>query len=752
MKNKKTISSTRIPSRLMMALCVASCTMPAAAENTSAGWIGGEILRMRAYPRLHRAHQAIIKQDYPKAAAALREYLALRPGDLDARLLYLDVLYRLKDKEALSVQTARVLARYPSNSKAIVYRQRLASESATATVEAAPEPPVTVAEIDVKASKAMVRKPAPRHRFEVRQANPAVARSVNKLAQVPAGVADEPGEARQPDADRDALSLAYAALDEVRMNEAVVLFRQALQREPRASTHIALARTYVMLGEHENAIDHYAQVAGDDSLRATADHEQGNVLALQGKLALAYGYWRQAERSDRSAGLQMKLAYVEARDGQIEHARARLEAIDIDAQPVDVQTDIHYRLAELYERTGDVAQASRHLMLALPVSPSAAGYYRLALFAMQQQDWPKARQWLESAAGIDPSNALILKQLGYICKTLADDQCTINSFKSALRISPDQAKIHGELGYAYTRLGQNAQALDAFREAIDGYNAGFLTRSYLQPPEETDSGPMDGALTDGDAYAIRQQVREMNRGLQFNAYQSYRPGSGVTSTGTSPGFLTGGAIPSQGGVELLYQPADIGYRDGRTLRFFARTLWSTQPKSLKIDQDSLQGGVGVEYKPLKALNAYLSVERLIKIGDQSQDNTLLRASWGYSDGYEMKPGVSDWNYTVAYADVGYLLEKSRARSAYLEVRQGRSFNSQDRWTITPHVTFAGRAQDPDPQRVSYAELGAGVSWKVLFNETVYEAPRSSLELTLQYRKPLDQDRAAGWVLVGALRY
>lgn len=743
MKQQGNHLPTRLPSRRLLAWLIASSVMSAGAAEASSGWLSEEIARMRAYPRLHTAHQAILKQDYRKAAVALDEYLILRPHAIDARVLYLDVLYRLQDRAGLQAQTDAVLAKSPSNSKAIAYRQWLIATAPQPPAATVPPEPVTVAKVD----RVTALKPLRKRSRKDHAANVPTQKTPTREAASDTTVAE-----LKPTADSDALALAYAALNEGQPEDALKFFQQALQRDPKPSTHLALARAYVSLGQYEQAAEHYAQAVSDETLSATADHEHGNVLALQGKLTLAYSYWLLAERSDRSIELQMKLAYVEAINGQDERALRRLNAMDIQAQAPGVQADLHYRLAELYERSGDIAQAKRHLMMAMPVAPSVAGYYQLALFAVREQDWPQAKNWLERAAAMEPSNALVLKQLGYVCKSLNDDACVLRAFDSAVHVEPGQASIEGELGYAYTRLGQNANALSWFRKAIDSYNAGLVTPGYLQPPEGREDEPKQATLSADDATTIRRQVREMNRGLQFNAYQSYRPGSGAASTGTTPGFVTGGAIPSQGGIELLYQPTELGYRDGRTLRLFARTLWSNQPKSLAMDSATLQGGVGVQYKPLKALNAYLSLERLIKIGEQSQDNTLLRASWGYSDGYELKPGVDHWNYTVVYADVGYLLEKDRTRSAYMELRQGRSFNARDRWTVTPHLSIIGRAQAPDPQRLSYAELGAGVSWKVLFNETIYEAPRSSFDLTLQYRKALDQDRGSGWVLIGALQY
>jgi hypothetical protein len=252
---------------------------------------------------------------------------------------------------------------------------------------------------------------------------------------------------------------------------------------------------------------------------------------------------------------------------------------------------------------------------------------------------------------------------------------------------------------------------------------------------------------------MRQQVRAMTPGFRFNLYQSYRPNAGSGGTAVVPGLVSAGGIPSQGGAELVYQPPGIGYRNGRTLRFFGRALWSNRPESLRLDSESVQGGAGIQYKPLGDANLYLSVERLIPIGARAQGNWLLRASWGYSDGYDIRPDQDSWSQTILYADASYLAQHEQSRSLYLEARHGRVTKIGDALMLTPHLTVAARGQRPDPTKVSYVEAGAGVSIKYLFNRTPYAAPRSSVDLVLQYRKQVAGSRHhGGWLFSAAVQF
>lgn len=141
-----------------------------------------------------------------------------------------------------------------------------------------------------------------------------------------------------------------------------------------------------------------------------------------------------------------------------------------------------------------------------------------------------------------------------------------------------------------------------------------------------------------------------------------------------------------------------------------------------------------------------------KWGSRSENNWLIRTSWGYSDGYGMKPNRRSWNQTIVYADAGYFLQHDNIRSLYAEVRQGLAYNFNNTTMITPHLTAAGWGKRPDPLGASYLELGACVSVKRLFNETRYEAARSSAEFIAQYRKAVTGQHASGWVLTAALQF
>ena len=275
--------------------------------------------------------------------------------------------------------------------------------------------------------------------------------------------------------------------------------------------------------------------------------------------------------------------------------------------------------------------------------------------------------------------------------------------------------------------------------AVDEY----LAQNDPQSTEE------DTRALEREIEQMRSEVQRLTNRFDLTLYQAWR--SNTQQVRTSPSVFGEGVIPSQGGLELAYQPPVVGFRDERILQIFGRFLWGTEPQSLNVDEDSLQGTVGLRLKPFKSLNAYFSAERLFKIGEQAQNNWLLRVTYGWEQGARLKTGEALWNYSLLYGDIGYFVEHPNNFAFYGEVRQGLGLKIWDAVMLAPHLVIDGRYQTLDSKDNSYFEGGPGVSLKYFFNETRYEIHRTSLELLIQYKVGLIES-ASGWVITGIFRF
>jgi tetratricopeptide (TPR) repeat protein len=302
---------------------------------------------------------------------------------------------------------------------------------------------------------------------------------------------------------------------------------------------------------------------------------------------------------------------------------------------------------------------------------------------------------------------------------------------------PDDLPLYEELGYVYAALGDTNRAVEWFKKAIDAQRR-----------------IADTAAEREHVVRLQGEVARMSKRFDFAAYLAYRSSSRQPATGTAGPI--GGTLPSQSGVELAYQPPMIGFRDERIFQVFGRLLWNFEPGSLELDDDSLQAGVGIRYKPLKTQNLFLSAERLIAIGDAALDDWLLRALYSWEYAPVTRPHGSLSNYTTLF---GYFVDHS-IWALYGEARQGVTWHAASKVLVTPHVVLDARYQDSRGPTDSFVEGGAGVSLRYLFNESQYEGYRSSAELLLQYKAGRFFERSHagpdddfhGLVITGVLRF
>jgi hypothetical protein len=379
------------------------------------------------------------------------------------------------------------------------------------------------------------------------------------------------------------------------------------------------------------------------------------------------------------------------------------------------------------------ARAELEAALAIdPHNPQAQLTYLMLLYRLNavQPDF-------QTAIALESHNAHYAPTLAYAYKEIQQSDAVFHLFETVRERSPGNLSLHKEVAYLQLHSGHNEEATHGLPQGI------AQELSDLQVAEE------DTRTLERDIEQMRSEVQRLTRRFNLVLYQAWR--SNTQPVRTSPSVFGQGVIPSQGGLELAYQPPVIGLHDERIFQIFGRFLWSTEPRSLKVDDDSLQGSVGIRYKPLKSLNAYLSAERLFKIGQQAENNWLLRVTYGWDQGARLKIGESLWNYSFLYGDLGYFVKHPTNVAFYGEARQGLALKVGNAVMLTPHLVLDGRYQSLDTDRNSYLEGGFGASLKYFFNATRYETPRSSLELLIQYKIGLIES-ASGLVVTGIVQF
>jgi len=378
-----------------------------------------------------------------------------------------------------------------------------------------------------------------------------------------------------------------------------------------------------------------------------------------------------------------------------------------------IEAEYHDELAQDEAALGRPSEARGELERAVALDPTAERRFRLSQLAERLGDREEARRELEAAVAAEPGNTEYKAALAYTLRNSGDLAGAAQLLSGVLAAEPNRYAIHEDLGYTYLGLGENDKAIDQFKWAID--NQQFYP-SETQQERETTTRTIEGLRRTIDAVEPHWTAYGYTNLCLTGHYCERRTRNLESLVSTN-----------QGGVELQYQPPEIGYVDGRILQGFARTFFSYAPGTISPQGNSFQGGVGLHYKPLRDYNLVLSGERLIKFGANAVNNWEGRVSFSTSTGYEVDPVASQSWYSLLYVDLAGTAQSPHQVLTYLDGRGGVNFKFPDQMVISPFVYTIFRGNYGIGANTS-AETGLGASLRGFFYEDKYHAPRDAVEL------------------------
>lgn len=357
---------------------------------------------------------------------------------------------------------------------------------------------------------------------------------------------------------------------------------------------------------------------------------------------------------------------------------------------------------------------------------------------------------LRSADGVlkkvlqsNPHDREALKRRAYIQAQLGNDAQAAALFEGWLRTGERNDQILADLGFAWARLGDNRRSLKFLRQAVD-----FA-------PDAAESGPVEQAPAPKDPLqAIRSQIAEMDRPLELTLSDSVHSVGQDTPRDPSSSdqwFNRGGGM-----LEAAFRPARLGYRRGRTLTFAGRLVWPNRPGTLHPEGDGLEAGIGFKYKPLRSTNLLLCSEYLLGIGEDRDNQVLLRiahssthmpatARHGSASGLLKKI-----TYRHHYTELGKTLGSDGYWFASHESRLGKAYFSAGKAWLLPFGYLLGDGVVRSGGDFFQVETGVGLSvrWSGVFGR--YRGDRRQAECLLRGGYMLyTNDGSPGWsVLLG----
>ncbi|MEN0651709.1 MULTISPECIES: NfrA family protein [Hyphobacterium] len=533
------------------------------------------------------------------------------------------------------------------------------------------------------------------------------------------GLAAWPAGAELDPAELEALRIRAVELaNSNQCAEALPLIEAVAASSHQAIDWMVAAECAVRDGQPERAADAYWQaVTYRDQL---PEAQALNALRGLGYQAEAAGQatrsligWEAASRLSSLASDRLMAARAARMDNRPGQAMARLNAID----PGELHGP---SLALFYEekaRSMADAQpdaAAAYYERAVAVEDAPYRQYELGLLYDRLDRPVEARRAFDAALAGDPDNVTIVLSAAYAARRGGQDARAAELFRRALRLDPSRNEVREDLGYALIAAGDRQGAAGAFRAALDNGVAG------------------EGEEAELHRYRLRREIEQLERSTYGYAFAGYRSEAAI------PNPLQQGASETQVGAEAGWRPDAL--RDvGGGVTIYGRGYVSTQPGDFDLNEDTLQFGAGARWRPFRDHDFNLSAERLIAGGDLARDAWLLRASYGWTDGYDWNPVRDNWNYTALYADVSYIPDDPQFLSAYASVRQGRRFRVADRWAVTPYVVAVAQTTDDSFTTRERFEAGPGVSLSYWFDEDRYTAPRQRVDFELEYRESLAGD-------------
>ncbi len=366
---------------------------------------------------------------------------------------------------------------------------------------------------------------------------------------------------------------------------------------------------------------------------------------------------------------------------------------------------------------GQPQRAIAHLNQAIERYPDLAEAYYVRGLAYHALDkpWSTISNYYAFARLEQRPPATYWGDLGQAEGALGDYQRGTIAFSRALAHHSVDVDTLSDQGYQYFKwafphrnprhkfwecLNHNRAAAAAFGRAIELY--GDLIPRV--PTNQT-------ALYRHQEIALKQEYTKLDRLFGFQAYLNRTDYGFPTNIGLAS---IGNALPSQGGGELSLRPPALGFLNERSLDIFANLSANLQEESWSPDPESYQGMFGLRLKPFSSLNYNMSIARLFKIGENSEDNWLWRNMATWERGEKPSGGQNFGLNLRGFGDLGYYCEPRQRWYIYLDGRAGPSWRlSQGIFLTAPQIIGLLRYESNDESNLgSYALTGLGLTIRI----------------------------------------
>lgn len=534
-----------------------------------------------------------------------------------------------------------------------------------------------------------------------------------------------------------AASAAYAAFARRDFATAISQARRAVDIEPGNTNYqVLLLNALTSAGRYQEAEAVANRLLAGNPRDATLLVQRGNLRMRARDYAGAIQDFRTALSARNLPAAQVRIVRFSLADAALQAKQPELAIWALEPLAGEDSYEVQARLGYAYLTLGDKEGALDAFTRAAARARNREE--RLAMLSArlgvlsQLGRTQEARQIFTEAYNRGELRGMSTVDLAVLASQAGEDELAYQYFSEANSRMQLRGSNLVNAGYNARRTYHNTEAVEYFKAAIDENREGKL---QLDPQY---------------AFGLRREVAELTRTWGAYASVSYGP------VGVAPGSYlvpaTGGTNRTVGaGGEIYWRPPGIGYRDGSIFEVFVRSFGTVYDESGgATGVDTIQGSVGARWKPLKTENLVFEASYLFPVGQYARDDVLLRVAYSKAEGTDLRVDVDNWRAWQIYADYNYFVMQPQTIATF-EARYGHAFRMDalsDRLVLWPYLALGGGY---DTALATPFALGAGpgVTMRYWFNEDEYTAPRSYLDLTMQYRFKLAGDDRAEGIFAGA---
>lgn len=650
----------------------------------------------RAEAPLSATYSALAQQNLESAARSARQAVAYAPDVVAYRLILLHTLISAAhwdEAEKLAADTMALDASDPAPKmlRAWLRLRRGMSGPAVADVDAALN--------------------SPRHKAQARNLD-VIAADVMLLAGSPQRAHDllAPYSGKDDGAIEARMRAAYAALSEKTIPVPALSLPEL---ECRTAEY---GQTCTLAPGSAPADPAFALANAAYEAMATGDYP------------LAVSRARAAAAAARDAKSQRLLLAALLADKQYEQAEQAASAL-IEQYGPDAAAYAQRGISR--KRLGRAGDATRDFETALGMQTIAPETRIGALLELDRKSEAAALFAQASAQGA--LSSLPDVDLAYLAVGVGDDVRAREAFKRADEQGKLPARSLRDAAFNAMRISGNETAIGYFKRAIDADGEG---KAVLEGQER---------------FAAQRTVAELSRAWGMFGGLSYRGANALRGISGSAANAQNDSL--QAGAEVYWRP--FGLRNGRSLELFGRgyaTLYSRA--DAPTGSATLQTSLGARVKPVGDMNLSFALSRLLHTGSQTVSDWLVQADYFYGRGVDLRMDVPSWWTAQLAVDGGYYLQRAQ-RFGSLSAQLGRSvraFPGHPGFVLFPHLALSA-SHDSTAANKNGVGAGPGVTLRSWFRGDQYAAPRSYLDVSLQYRAKVSGDeREKGLFLTTALSY